>query len=214
MDATESGTDRGLTDEQLLDALVVVGDESSGDREIVRCLLSRFGSLRGILEAPREQLDMLTTKHPRIKMTLGALRETVSRCSKRRSGTSTPSAGIQELSGYWRRKLGTFHTEVFEVAYFDSALRLLPNGIERTSEGTIDRAAVYPRRILESALFRGASVIVLAHNHPNGDVTPTEHDRVVTRAIVLAAHAIDVRVLDHLVVSTAESFSFKANGLL
>ena len=64
--------------------------------------------------------------------------------------------------------------------------------------GTVDRAAVYPRRVIEAALKRGAAAIVLAHNHPNGEVVPGEHDKTLTRAIVLAAETVHLRVLDHL----------------
>ena len=64
------------------------------------------------------------------------------------------------------------------------AYRLLRDGVETLEEGTIDRAAVYPRRVIEAALKRGSAALVLAHNHPNGDITPSEHDKLLTRAIV------------------------------
>jgi DNA repair protein RadC len=104
--------------------------------------------------------------------------------------------------------------EVFEVGHLDSAYRLLRNGIERLEEGTIDRAAVYPRRVVEAAIRHGAFGLVLAHNHPNGEVTPSDQDKILTRAIVLAAEAVDLRVVDHLIVSAEQTFSFRKAGLL
>lgn len=80
-------------------------------------------------------------------------------------------------------------------------LRLLRDGVETLEEGTIDRAAVYPRHVIESALRRGAAALVLAHNHPNGHVVPSERDKVLTRAIVLAAETVDMKIIDHLIVS-------------
>jgi DNA repair protein RadC len=71
---------------------------------------------------------------------------------------------------------------VFQVAYLDSGYRLLRDGVDTLEEGTIDRAAVYPRRVIEAALRRGVAALVFAHNHPNGDVRPTEQDKVLTRA--------------------------------
>ena len=118
------------------------------------------------------------------------------------------------LRDFWRYRLGTFQNEVFEVAYLDSAYRLLRNGVERLEEGTVDRAVVYPRRVVEAALKRRAATIVLAHNHPNGKVAPSEHDKTLTRAIVLAAETVNLRVLDHLIVSADEVFSFRKEGLL
>jgi DNA repair protein RadC len=81
-------------------------------------------------------------------------------------------------------------------------------------EGTVDRAAVYPRRVVESALRRGAAALVLAHNHPNGQVTPSEHDKILTRALVLAAETVGLKIVDHLIISASDSFSFRANRLL
>ena len=86
--------------------------------------------------------------------------------------------------------------------------------METLQEGTIDRAAVYPRRVVEAALRRQAAALVLAHNHPNRNVEPSEHDKVLTRAIALAAETIGLRVVDHLIVSPEEIFSFRKAGLL
>jgi DNA repair protein RadC len=111
-------------------------------------------------------------------------------------------------------RIGALKNEVFEVAYLDSGYRLLRDGVERLEEGTIDRAAVYPRKVIESALKRGAAAIVLAHNHPNADLKPSEHDKVLTRAIVLAAETVHLKVVDHLIVSAQDTFSFRKAGLL
>lgn len=78
--------------------------------------------------------------------------------------------------------------EFFEVGYLDSGLRLVRDGVETLEQGTVDRAAVYPRRVVEAALRRGAAAMVFAHNHPNGDVRPSDQDKVLTRALVLAGN--------------------------
>lgn len=77
-------------------------------------------------------------------------------------------------------RIGALQHEVFEVGYLDSGYRLLRDGIETLEEGTIDRAAVYPRLVIEAALRHSAFGVVLAHNHPNGVVAPTEHDKVLS----------------------------------
>jgi DNA repair protein RadC len=86
--------------------------------------------------------------------------------------------------------------------------------VERLEEGSIDRAAVYPRRVAEAALRRGAYAIALAHNHPNGLLRPSDKDKTITRAIVLASEAVGVKVLDHLIVSPDDALSFREAGLL
>ena len=72
-------------------------------------------------------------------------------------------------------------------------------------KGTVDRAAVYPRRVMEAAIRRGAAALVFAHNHPNADITPSEHDKNLTRALVLAAATLQIKVHDHLIVSKDQS---------
>jgi hypothetical protein len=107
-----------------------------------------------------------------------------------------------------------FDKAVFQVAFLDSGLRLLRNGVETLEEGTADRATVYPRGIVEAAMNRGASAMILAHNHLNGDVWPSEQDKTVTRAILLAASAVQIQVADHLVNLVDKVFGFAEEGLL
>src|SRR5206468_9620164 len=121
---------------------------------------------------------------------------------------------LEALSRFWRMRIGALANEVFQAGYLDSGYRLLRDGIETMEEGTIDRAAVYPRRVIEAALRRGAATLVFAHNHPNGNVQPTEQDKVLTRALVLAAATVQIQVLDHLIVCTDTVFSFRQEGLL
>ena len=123
-------------------------------------------------------------------------------------------ADPEALARFWRAKIGALPNEVFHVGYLDSGYRLLSDGIETLEEGTIDRATVYPRRVVEAALRRNAAAVVIAHNHPNGNVQPSEHDKLVTRALVLAAETVQLKVLDHLIVSADNVFSLKKEGLL
>jgi DNA repair protein RadC len=111
-------------------------------------------------------------------------------------------------------KIGNNPNEVFMVGYLDSGYRLLRDGIEHLEEGTIDRATVYPRRVVEAALRRKAAAIILAHNHPNGDTRPSEQDKLLTKALVLASAAVHLKVMNHLIVSPEQVFSFRQEGLL
>jgi DNA repair protein RadC len=80
--------------------------------------------------------------------------------------------------------------------------------------GTIDGAAVYPRELAKSALQRNAAAVILGHNHPSGITEPSSADRRITERIVSALGLLDIRVLDHVIVSTNNSFSFAEEGLL
>ena len=116
------------------------------------------------------------------------------------------------LFNYCRAELGAEPSEVFEVIYLDSRFRVIDREI--LAKGTIDRAAIYPRQVMANALIKGASSLVFVHNHPDGDVTPSEHDKTVTRALVLAAKTLGIAVFDHIIVSKEEAFSFRKEVLL
>jgi DNA repair protein RadC len=111
-------------------------------------------------------------------------------------------------------RIGGLPYEVFEVAYLDSKLQLIPDGVERVAEGTIDRTAVYSRRVMEVAVNRHAAALVFAHNHLNGIAEPTEQDKLLTRFLVLAAQTLEIKVIDHIIVADQAVFSFRKEGLL
>lgn len=116
------------------------------------------------------------------------------------------------LYDYCKTALGTQSNEIFKVIHLDSHSRIID--LETLTEGTVDRAAVYPRKVMESALRKKASILVFIHNHPEGDVNPSDHDKTLTRALVLAAKTLNIAVFDHIIVSKDEVFSFRAGGLL
>ena len=98
------------------------------------------------------------------------------------------------------------------MALVDTKNRLV--GWERVSKGTVDQAAVYPREVIAMALRYNASGVILVHNHPGADPRPSAEDMAFTRRIVAAAREMDIRVLDHLVVTENRFFSFQAEGMI
>lgn len=204
----------GFADYEVVELLLTLAIPRSDVKQPAKALIARFGNLRGILDAPIEELRAV----PGIgKVTPVAVQiiKAAATLYLQQSGEARDSlADPVRLADFWRMRLGSLQNEVFEVAYLDSGYRLLRDGVETLEEGTIDRAAVYPRRVIEAALRRGAAALVLAHNHPNGNVIPSEQDKVLTRAIVLGAETVHLKVVDHLIVSAQETFSFRKAGLL
>lgn len=209
----KSGLD-GFADYEVVELLLTLAVPRSDVKQPAKALIARFGDLRGILDAPIEELRTVPGIGSVTPVALQIIRAAATLYLQQSTEGRHSLADPERLAGFWRMRIGALPHEVFEVGYLDSGYRLLRDGVERLEEGTIDRAAVYPRRVIEAALRRGAFAIVLAHNHPNGVVTPTEQDKVLTRAIALGAETVNVRVLDHLIVSTQETFSFRKAGLL
>ncbi len=113
---------------------------------------------------------------------------------------------------YLRLKLGHLEREVFAVLLLDTKHRVLH--YEEIFYGTIDRANVYPREIVKAALAKNAAAIILAHNHPSGVAEPSQTDLVITQRVKEAMGLIDVRVLDHIVVTRGTTVSMTERGLL
>jgi DNA repair protein RadC len=204
----------GFADYEVVELLLTLAIPRLDVKEPAKALIARFGDLRGILDAPLEELRQIKGIGEVAPIALRIIREAATLYLQQSAEGQDSLASPDTLSRFWRTRIGGLQNEVFEVGYLDSAYRLLRNGVERLEEGITDRAAVYPRRVMEAALRRQAAALVLAHNHPNGDVRPSEQDKTLTRAIVLAATTVQVAVLDHLIVSTDQVFSFRKEGLL
>ena len=205
---------QGFADYEVVELLLTLAIPRSDVKQPAKALIARFGDLRGILDAPVEELRAVTWIGSVTPVALQIVKAAAALYLQQSSEGRDALADPERLVSFWRMRIGALPNEVFEVGYLDSGYRLLRDGVETLEEGTVDRAAVYPRRVIEAALRRGAFAIVLAHNHPNGTVSPTDQDKVLTRAIVLAAETVNVRVVDHLIVSAQESFSFRKTGLL
>ncbi len=204
----------GFADYEVVELLLTLAIPRSDVKQPAKALIARFGNLRGIMDAPVEELRAVTGIGSVTPVALQIIKAAATLYLQQSSEGRDSLADPERLASFWRMRIGALPNEVFEVGYLDSAYRLLRDGVETLEEGTVDRATVYLRRVIEAALRRGAFAIVLAHNHPNGSVSPTDQDKVLTRAIVLAAETVNVRVVDHLIVSAQETFSFRKAGLL
>lgn len=204
----------GFAEYEVIELLLTLAIPRSDVKQPAKALMARFGNLRGILDAPLEQLQAVEGIGTVTPIALQIIREAARLYLQQTAEQGDALTDTEALARFWRTKIGALSHEVFQVGYLDAAYRLLKDGIETLEEGTVDRAAVYPRRVIEAALRRGAATLVVAHNHPNGNVQPTEQDKILTRALVLAAATVQINILDHLIISTDKVFSFRQEGLL
>lgn len=204
----------GLADYEFVELLLTLAIPRLDVKERAKALIKQFGNLRGILDAPLEDLRKVEGIGEVAPVAIKIVKGAASVYMLQMSQDDSEHADASKLIDMWRMRLGTLRNEVFEVAYLDSGNRLLKDGVERLEEGTVDRATVYPRKVIEAALRNQAAGVILAHNHPNGNVEPSEKDKLLTRALVLSAESVGLRIIDHLVVSAKDCFSFKKEGLL
>ena len=118
----------------------------------------------------------------------------------------------QETRNYLRLRLADYRNEVFGCLFLDNRHRII--AVRELFQGTIDGASVHARVVVQQAMAVNAAALVFFHNHPSGVAEPSHADEAMTRRLKDALALVDVRVLDHVVVSAGESVSFAERGLL
>ena len=129
---------------------------------------------------------------------------------KHRAGRSLTKP--DETRSFLRLRLADCRNEVFGCLFLDNRNRII--AVRELFQGTIDGASIYPRVVVQRALELNAAAIVFFHNHPSGVAEPSNADEAITRRLKAALGLVDIRVLDHIVVSAGESVSFAERGLL
>jgi DNA repair protein RadC len=129
---------------------------------------------------------------------------------KHRAGRAMSSPA--ETRNFLRLRLAEYRNEVFGSLFLDNRHRII--AVRELFQGTIDGASVYPRVVVQQAMEVNAAAMVFFHNHPSGVAEPSHADEAITRRLKEALALVDVRVLDHFVVSGGESVSFAERGLL
>jgi len=129
---------------------------------------------------------------------------------KHRAGR--PLSNPEATRNYLRLRLADYQNEVFGSVFLDNRHRII--AVRELFQGTIDGASIHPRVVVQQALSMNAGALVLFHNHPSGVAEPSHADEAITRRLKDALALVDVRVLDHFVVSAGESVSFAERGLI
>ncbi|QYY36139.1 DNA repair protein RadC [Ruficoccus sp. ZRK36] len=209
----KSGFD-GFADHEIVEVLLTLCIPRRDVKAPAKALLQRFGSVRGILDASPEQLREIAGIGEVAPVALRIIRESAGLYLRQRAEARSLLDGVDELIDFWRARLGGLRHEVFEVAYLDKRYQLLPDGVQRLEEGVPDRTTVYPRKVMQAALARHAVFIVVAHNHPSGQLKASSEDLHLTRCLISAANAVGLTLLDHLIVTPDDALSFLDQGLL
>lgn len=198
-------------DDQSLLALVLsrCGADPDG---LAGKLLARFGSLGAVAAADLSELTRSSDAGPAIFADLKILRELAVRLARVDACRRPAIASWTALQTYVRTAMAHRPREQFRVLYLDHRNNLLRD--EWLAEGTVDHAPVYPREVVRRALDLSASAMILVHNHPSGDPTPSRADIEMTRKVVDAARVFGLQVHDHLVIGRDGTASFKALGLI
>ena len=175
-----------------------------------RRLLARFGSVGSLWRTPPPEIE--ADFGPVLWARLQAARELQHRCLEEGLQRGPVLASPADTERYLRSLLGGLDHERFLCLHLDNRHRLIRR--ETLFRGTLDGASVYPREVVKSALAHNAAAVILAHNHPSGVAEPSAADEHITRRLKAALGLVDIRLLDHLVVTHGGCVSLAARGLL
>ena len=201
-----------MHDYELLELLLTYAIPRRDVKPIAKKLIERFKGITGVMNASQEELESVEGMGPISATLIRLVKELFGLYMAERMEGRDLLASPQAVVDFARVKLAGLSHEAFMVIYLNTKNEVIE--YEVVHEGTVDRAIIYPRRIIESALSHHASGLILVHNHPSGYPEPSEDDRRLTRSIYEVAHTIDIRVLDHIIVGRNGYFSFREGGLL
>ena len=201
-----------LSDAELLAIFLRVGVTGKSAVDLARELVARFGSLAKLFSATQTELcainGMGPAKYVQLQAVLEMGRRALSEAMKLTDALNSPQA----VRDYLRLTLANLPHEVFVAVFLTAQNRVIT--VEELFRGTLTQTSVYPREIVKRALAHNAAAVILAHNHPSGEASPSAADRALTKALAEALALIDVRVLDHFIVAPGASMSFAEQGML
>ena len=211
-DRAAAGGLGALPDYELLE-LVLFRSVPRGDvKPLAKQLLARFGSVSGVLGAAPEALRTVKGVGEAVALDLKLLHEAALRMGREQVARRPVISSWSALLAYVKTALAHEAREQFRVLFLDKKNQLIAD--EVMNRGTVDHAPVYPREVARRALELSASALILLHNHPSGDPTPSSADVEMTRQVIAAARALGIAVHDHLVVGRDGVTSLKALGLM
>ena len=207
----EGGAD-ALPDYELMELVLFAAIPRQDTKPLAKALITRFGSFADAIAAPRERLEEMDGVKAAVVAQLKIIEAAALRLAKTRLLGRPAISSWTALIDYCAAAMGRNPTEEFRVLFLDRKNVLIADEVQ--SRGTVDHAPVYPREIVKRALQLEASSLILVHNHPSGDPSPSRADIEMTREIVAAAKALKIAVHDHLVIGRGAHASFKSLGLL
>ncbi|MGC4062559.1 MAG: DNA repair protein RadC [Aquabacterium sp.] len=201
-----------LADAELLALLLRTGMKGLGVLQLAEKVLQDLGGLGGLLQAQPAQLNRVKGLGPAKRAELMAVMEMARRSMTGRLQSQPVFNSPQMVKDYLQIRLGALPHEVFTVLFLDAQQRLI--ACEELFRGTLTQTSVYPREVVKRTLEHNAACVILAHNHPSGVLEPSRADELLTQTLKSSLQLVDVRVLDHFVVSSHGTLSFAERGLM
>lgn len=202
----------GFHNYEIVELLLTLGTPRKDCKQIAKEIIKKFKTLREIIEASVEKLQQIKGIGPHNIFGIKLIQEVGAYLLKEKVLQKPVCNSSQEVFDYLYYSMRDLKKEIFKVIFLNSKNQVIE--IEDLFEGTLDNSSIYPREIIKSALKHNSSSLIFVHNHPSGDPTPSPSDKDVTEKLSLVTNAIQIKVLDHIIIGDNKYFSFSDTGLI
>ena len=201
-----------MPDYELLELILFRAIPRQDVKPLARRLIDHFGDLARVVAADLWQLKQIKGLGDAAALEIKIVEAAAHRMARGKVLERHVISSWDAVVSYCHTVMSHRETEQFRIIYLDTKNTLIAD--EEQAKGTIDHVPVYPREVVKRALELNAASLILVHNHPSGDPTPSQADIAMTRQVETAANALGLSVHDHLIIGKSTELSFRAEGLL
>jgi len=202
----------GFHDYEIVELLLSLGTPRKDCKAAAKEAIARFKTLRGVLEAPIEELQKISGIGAHSAFGIKLMQEVAREFLRAKMLEKPFYRSSQEVFDYLYHAMRGLKKEVFKILYLSSQNQIIDT--VDLSEGTVNSSAVSPREVMEGALRNNAAALIFVHNHPSGAVEPSANDKSLTRELVYAGRIMRLKVLDHIIIGENKYYSFAGEGLI
>ncbi len=202
----------GFLDYEIIELLLTLGTPRRDCKPIAKGAVRKFRGLHGVLEASPEELQQIRGLGPHNIFGLKLFQALSERYAKEKLPRKIILNSPKAVVSYLQEKIGKEKKEHFLILALDSRNNLIKD--YEISVGTLNASIVHPREVFKAATQALAAQVIIAHNHPSGDPEPSEGDLLTTKGLVEAGKILEIKVVDHIIITRDNFLSFKAHNLL
>ena len=207
-----AGQGDSMADYELLEMVLFIALPRVDTKTLAKTLIARFGSFSNAIAAPPEELREVKGIGDSAIATMKVIKLAAQRLARAEVLDRPVLNNWDRLMDYLHAMMARERVEQFRVLFLDTRNRLLAD--EAQARGTVNHTPVYPREVIKRALELKATALILVHNHPSGDPTPSRDDLEMTQEVKRAASALSITLHDHVIIGNGRWLSFRQEGLL
>ncbi|HCM83957.1 MAG TPA: DNA repair protein RadC [Alphaproteobacteria bacterium] len=201
-----------LADHELLELILFYALPRRDTKPLAKSLIQSFGSLSGVLSARADDLCAVAGLSENSTALLKTIHAAAMRMGQKSVMNQPVLSNWEQLLSYCHIAMAHEANEHLRVLFLDKKNKLIADEVQQ--KGTVDHTPAYPREIIKRALNLGASALILVHNHPSGDPSPSRADMQLTDTVAEAAQMIGIHLHDHVIIAKTAHYSFRAEGLI